>query len=59
MDPEHCLADDPQHLLPHVDHQLGLDDRVVPRAHHAHLQGEGGNKGVVNSVTEPEPRSRN
>jgi len=33
------LADDAQHLLTHVDHQLGLDDRVVARAHHAHLPG--------------------
>ena len=33
------LADDPQHLLPHVDDQLGLDDGVVPRGDYRDLDG--------------------
>ena len=28
------LADDPQHLLTHVDHQLGLDDGVIASGDH-------------------------
>ena len=33
------LTDDAQHLLADVNDQLGLDDGVIARAHHAHLLG--------------------
>ena len=34
------LADDPEHLLSDVNHQLCLDDGVVTSAHYTHLRRE-------------------
>ena len=39
------LADDAQHLLSHVDHELGLDDGVVPGRDHRHLHRGAGRRG--------------